>query len=151
MPTDMYCQKARPCPPARHEAATAIGTEPSSGSQPRTDGMWWISPIPKQPAAATTMRTQAATARVVRTPSLSAGGGRGLSISGPARRVAGMPTITTSDGVRVNYADEGAGAPIVLIAGFCAPLESWELQRAALAGAGYRVIGLDRRSHGASE
>jgi non-heme chloroperoxidase len=62
-----------------------------------------------------------------------------------------MPTITTSDGVRLNYADEGAGAPIVLIAGFCAPLESWELQRAALAGAGYRVIGLDRRSHGASE
>jgi len=62
-----------------------------------------------------------------------------------------MPTITTSDGVRLNYADEGDGAPVVLIAGFCAPLESWELQRSALAGAGYRVIGLDRRSHGGSD
>lgn len=62
-----------------------------------------------------------------------------------------MPTIITSDGVRLNHTDEGTGAPIVLIAGFCAPLESWELQRAVLAGAGYRVIGLDRRSHGASE
>jgi non-heme chloroperoxidase len=62
-----------------------------------------------------------------------------------------MPTITTSDGVRLHYADEGDGAPVVLIAGFCAPLESWELQRSALAGAGYRVIGLDRRSHGGSD
>ncbi|MEV4343155.1 alpha/beta hydrolase [Actinoplanes sp. NPDC049596] len=62
-----------------------------------------------------------------------------------------MPTITTSDGVRLNHTDEGAGTPIVLIAGFCAPLESWELQRRALAAAGYRVIGLDRRSHGSSE
>jgi len=62
-----------------------------------------------------------------------------------------MPTITTSDGVRLNYADEGDGAPVVLIAGFCAPLESWELLRSALAEAGYRVIGFDRRSHGGSE
>ena len=62
-----------------------------------------------------------------------------------------MPTIITSDGVRLNYADQGEGRPVVLIAGFCAPLESWELQRAALAAEGYRVIGLDRRSHGGSE
>ncbi|MBU2666226.1 alpha/beta hydrolase [Actinoplanes bogorensis] len=62
-----------------------------------------------------------------------------------------MATFRTSDGVRLNYADEGTGTPVVLIAGFCAPLESWELQRAALAGAGYRVVGFDRRSHGGSE
>jgi non-heme chloroperoxidase len=62
-----------------------------------------------------------------------------------------MPTITTSDGVKLNYVDEGHGTPVVLIAGFCAPLESWELQRQALAAEDYRVIGLDRRSHGASE
>ncbi|MGK5683001.1 alpha/beta fold hydrolase [Actinoplanes sp. URMC 104] len=62
-----------------------------------------------------------------------------------------MPTITTSDGVRLNYADEGDGVPVVLIAGFCAPLESWELQRAALVAEGYRVVGLDRRSHGGSD
>lgn len=62
-----------------------------------------------------------------------------------------MPVIMSSDGVRLNYADEGTGSPIVLIAGFCAPLESWELQRSALRDAGHRVIGFDRRSHGASE
>ncbi|MBL7255605.1 alpha/beta fold hydrolase [Paractinoplanes lichenicola] len=62
-----------------------------------------------------------------------------------------MATIMTSDRVRLHYADEGAGTPVVLIAGFCAPLESWELQRSALSEAGYRVIGFDRRSHGGSE
>ena len=62
-----------------------------------------------------------------------------------------MPTITTSDGVALNYVDEGTGTPVVLLAGFCAPLETWELQRRALLAEGYRVIGLDRRSHGASE
>src|SRR3954452_12460076 len=62
-----------------------------------------------------------------------------------------MATITTSDGVRLNYVDEGAGTPVVLIAGFAAPLETWELQRQALRAEGYRVIGLDRRSHGGSD
>lgn len=61
-----------------------------------------------------------------------------------------MATITTSDGVALNYTDDGDGPPVVLIAGFTAPLESWELQRRALLGAGLRVLGLDRRSHGAS-
>jgi non-heme chloroperoxidase len=62
-----------------------------------------------------------------------------------------MPTITTSDGVRLNYVDEGAGRPVVLLAGFCAPLETWELQRGPLLAAGYRVVALDRRSHGGSD
>jgi non-heme chloroperoxidase len=62
-----------------------------------------------------------------------------------------MATIITGDGVHLRYVDEGSGTPVVLIAGFCAPLESWELQRAALAGAGFRVIGFDRRSHGGSD
>jgi non-heme chloroperoxidase len=63
-----------------------------------------------------------------------------------------MATITTSDGVRLNYADDGgAGTAVVLIAGFAAPLETWELQRQALRAEGYRVIGLDRRSHGRSD
>jgi pimeloyl-ACP methyl ester carboxylesterase len=62
-----------------------------------------------------------------------------------------MSTITTSDGVALHYTDEGDGVPVVLIAGFTAPIESWELQRRALLGAGMRVLGLDRRSHGQSE
>jgi hypothetical protein len=35
-----------------------------------------------------------------------------------------MPTITTSDEVAPTVHDEGAGAPVVLIAGLCAALES---------------------------
>jgi pimeloyl-ACP methyl ester carboxylesterase len=64
-----------------------------------------------------------------------------------------MPTITTSDGVRLSYLDGGdpAGAPVVLVAGFRAPATSWKLQQGPLAEAGYRVLSLDRRSHGASE
>ena len=62
-----------------------------------------------------------------------------------------MPRITTSDGVSLNYVDEGSGPPVVLLAGFAAPLETWELQRRALLGSGYRVIALDRRSHGGSD
>jgi non-heme chloroperoxidase len=62
-----------------------------------------------------------------------------------------MASVTTSDGVRLNYVDEGEGPPVLLLAGFAAPLEMWELQRRALRAAGYRVIGLDRRSHGGSD
>jgi pimeloyl-ACP methyl ester carboxylesterase len=62
-----------------------------------------------------------------------------------------MPTITTSDGVRLNYLEGGdpSGRPVVLIAGFRAPATSWYLQWDALSA--YRVISLDRRSHGTSE
>jgi non-heme chloroperoxidase len=62
-----------------------------------------------------------------------------------------MPSITTSDGVRLNYLDAGdpAGPPVVLIAGFRAPATSWYRQWDALRA--YRVLSLDRRSHGASE
>jgi non-heme chloroperoxidase len=62
-----------------------------------------------------------------------------------------MATITTSDGVDLHYTDDGRGVPVVLIAGFTAPLESWELQRRALLAAGFRVLGLDRRAHGGSD
>jgi non-heme chloroperoxidase len=62
-----------------------------------------------------------------------------------------MPTITTSDGVRLRYAEEGDGRPVVLLSGFCAPLETWELQRRPLLAAGYRVVAVDRRSHGGSD
>ena len=63
-----------------------------------------------------------------------------------------MPEITSSDGVRLNYLESGDphGRPVVLVAGFKAPATSWKPQLAALEGAGYRVIALDRRGHGAS-
>ncbi|GAA3947325.1 alpha/beta fold hydrolase [Actinoplanes auranticolor] len=62
-----------------------------------------------------------------------------------------MSTIATSDGVNLHYTDEGSGPPVVLIAGFTASAETWELQRRALLGAGFGVLGLDRRSHGGSD
>ena len=62
-----------------------------------------------------------------------------------------MSTITTSDGVRLSYLEGGdpAGPTVVLIAGFRAPATSWYLQWDALRA--YRVLSLDRRSHGGSE
>jgi non-heme chloroperoxidase len=62
-----------------------------------------------------------------------------------------MSTIATSDGVNLHYTDEGSGQPVVLIAGFTASAETWELQRRALLDAGHRVLGFDRRSHGGSD
>jgi non-heme chloroperoxidase len=62
-----------------------------------------------------------------------------------------MATIRTSDGVSLHYTDDGDGRPVVLIAGFCAPAESWEFQRRALLAEGHRVLALDRRSHGRSD
>ena len=62
-----------------------------------------------------------------------------------------MPTISTSDGVQLHYTDDGDGRPVVLIAGFGAPAESWEFQRRALLAEGHRVLALDRRSHGRSQ
>ncbi len=62
-----------------------------------------------------------------------------------------MLEIVTSDGVRLRASDDGAGPPVVLVAGFTAPAVSWAFQIDALVAAGYRAIGLDRRSHGRSE
>lgn len=59
--------------------------------------------------------------------------------------------VRTSDGVELHHTDDGDGRPVVLIAGFCAPAESWEFQRRALLAEGHRVLALDRRSHGRSQ
>jgi non-heme chloroperoxidase len=63
-----------------------------------------------------------------------------------------MPEIETSDGIRLNYLESGdpAGRPVLLIAGFKAAATSWRPHLGALERAGYRVIALDRRGHGAS-
>jgi len=64
-----------------------------------------------------------------------------------------MPTITSSDGTRLNYVEAGdpAARPVVLIAGFKAAATTWSYQVKPLARAGLRVIAFDRRGHGASE
>jgi pimeloyl-ACP methyl ester carboxylesterase len=64
-----------------------------------------------------------------------------------------MPSITTSDSVRLDYTESGptSGRPIVLLAGFRAAAATWLFQVPALAAAGYRVIAVDLRGHGAAE
>lgn len=64
-----------------------------------------------------------------------------------------MPTITSSDGIRLHYVESGdpAGRPVVLIAGFKASATGWHYQVKPLTRAGYRVIAFDRRGHGLSE
>jgi pimeloyl-ACP methyl ester carboxylesterase len=61
-----------------------------------------------------------------------------------------VPTVSTSDGVKLNYTDEGAGPPVVLIGGGGMAASAWGLQREALAH-DFRVLALDRRGHGASD
>jgi len=62
-------------------------------------------------------------------------------------------SITTRDGVRLDYTDSGTpgGRPVVLVAGFKAARQAWLFQTPALEAAGYRVISVDLRGHGSSE
>ena len=62
-----------------------------------------------------------------------------------------MPTIRTTDGVSLHATDEGEGPVVVLVAGFTAPATTWGSQTRALLAEGYRVVAIDRRSHGLSE
>ncbi|WP_305787857.1 alpha/beta fold hydrolase [Symbioplanes lichenis] len=62
-----------------------------------------------------------------------------------------MSTFRTSDGVSLHHTDDGSGPAVLLIAGFAASADTWELQRRALLAAGHRVLTLDRRGHGFSE
>jgi non-heme chloroperoxidase len=64
-----------------------------------------------------------------------------------------MPSIATTDAVRLEYTESGpaSGRPVVLLAGFRAAAATWLFQVPALAAAGYRVISVDIRGHGAAE
>ena len=55
-----------------------------------------------------------------------------------------------STDVTLNYEDQGEGQAIVLIHGYPLDGDSWEKQRVALLGAGYRVVTYDRRGFGGS-
>lgn len=64
-----------------------------------------------------------------------------------------MTSLTADDGVRLDCTEHGDpnGRPVVLLAGFKAPGTSWRYQIAPLAKAGYRVLVVDVRGHGAAE
>ena len=61
-----------------------------------------------------------------------------------------MPFIETKDGTQLHYNDWGSGKPVVLIHGWPLDATMWEYQSVALANAGYRVVGYDRRGFGRS-
>jgi pimeloyl-ACP methyl ester carboxylesterase len=58
--------------------------------------------------------------------------------------------VVTRDGVGLFCRDWGAGPPVVFLASWSLPSDSWAYQMAALAEAGLRCVAYDRRGHGRS-
>lgn len=59
--------------------------------------------------------------------------------------------FTTSDGIELEYSDDGKGYPVLITTGYGGFKEIWYQQVRCLVDHGYRVINLDRRNHGRSE
>lgn len=79
---------------------------------------------------------------------------RGMVQAGKAAARAGrlLPgsVIETGDGTHLYVRDWGAGRPVVFLASWSLPSESWSYQMLPLVGRGYRCIAFDRRGHGRS-
>lgn len=58
--------------------------------------------------------------------------------------------VVTRDGVALFCRDWGSGPPVLFLASWCLPSDSWARQMLALAEAGCRCIAYDRRGHGRS-
>jgi non-heme chloroperoxidase len=61
-----------------------------------------------------------------------------------------MPTILTSDGVRLHYVEAGTGKTLLLIGGWTMSIPWWQKQIPELSKR-YRVIAVDMRGYGESE
>jgi non-heme chloroperoxidase len=59
--------------------------------------------------------------------------------------------IRTPDGVGLFHRDWGDGPPVVFVASWALPSDSWAYQMLALSEAGFRCIAYDRRGHGRSD
>ncbi len=59
--------------------------------------------------------------------------------------------IRTPDGVGLFHRDWGGGRPVVFVASWSLPSDSWAYQMLALSEAGCRCIAYDRRGHGRSD
>jgi non-heme chloroperoxidase len=62
-----------------------------------------------------------------------------------------MPFFTTDDGTSLFYRDWGRGEPLVFLSSLGVGSALWDYQFSALATAGFRCVGLDRRGHGRSD
>lgn len=58
--------------------------------------------------------------------------------------------VQGADGVELFYRDWGAGRPVVFVASWSLPSDSWGYQMLALLEADYRTVAFDRRGHGRS-
>jgi pimeloyl-ACP methyl ester carboxylesterase len=58
--------------------------------------------------------------------------------------------IRTDDGVALFYRDWGRGEPVVFLASWSLPSESWTYQMLGLTEQGFRCVAYDRRGHGRS-
>ncbi len=67
----------------------------------------------------------------------------------PATRTASP--IRTADGVGLFHRDWGSGPPVVFVASWSLPSDSWAYQMLALSEAGCRCVAYDRRGHGRSD
>ncbi len=75
-------------------------------------------------------------------------------MGGPSQPGAGNVRSFVSDGVSLAFIDEGEGAPVLLIHGYCTNMEhNWRRNgwMRALRTAGFRVVAYDSRGHGRSE
>ncbi len=64
---------------------------------------------------------------------------------------AGEPSfIRTADGVGLFYRDWGQGEPVVFVASWSMPSDSWSYPMLALSEQGFRCVAFDRRGHGRS-
>ena len=61
-----------------------------------------------------------------------------------------MPHVTTNDGIRLHYVENGSGAPLVMIPGWSQTAAQFEAQTEGLS-ASRRVIAFDMRGHGESD
>lgn len=59
--------------------------------------------------------------------------------------------IRTRDGVGLFHREIGQGAPVLFLASWSLPSDSWAQQMQAMAAAGLRAMAYDRRSHGRSD
>ncbi|WP_297911843.1 alpha/beta hydrolase [Thiomonas sp.] len=62
-----------------------------------------------------------------------------------------MPWIKAMDGTSLFYSEWGRGKPLLFLSSLGCSHDMWQYQFAALAQAGYRCIGFDRRGHGRSD
>ena len=62
-----------------------------------------------------------------------------------------MPFIAAADGTQLYWRDWGQGAPLLFLNSLGMSSRMWDYQITALAEAGFRCIGFDRRGHGQSD